>query len=89
MQKKAIMLFLVGIGLTFPWAAGVIAVLALSPLIVIPRSAGAVALMVAVGVVVVFAPGLAMGQWAMRIPRITTLKCSRCGWSNVFLRRRN
>jgi len=89
MQKKAIMLFLVGIGLTFPWAAAVIAVLSLSPIIVIPKSAGAVALMVTVGVVVVFAPGLAIGQWAMRIPRITTLKCRKCGWSNVFVRRRN
>lgn len=89
MQKKAIMLFLVGIGFTFPWAAAVIAVLSLSPVIVIPRSVGAVALMVTVGVLVVFGPGLAIGQWAMRIPRVTTLKCRQCGWSDVFVRRRN
>jgi hypothetical protein len=81
MQYKAIVLFLVGIALTIVWGAGLVALTSISPIIVIPRHP--VGWLVAT--VVVFAPGLSIGGWAMKLPKVVRLDCTRCKWSERYV----
>lgn len=76
MQKKAMAIFLFGILLTFPWAALLFGVVAISPVLVIPESPAAWA----VAVAIIFAPGLIVGGLALKLPKMTTIKCSKCKW---------
>ncbi|HEX5136200.1 MAG TPA: hypothetical protein VFY93_04450 [Planctomycetota bacterium] len=75
-SKKSLTLFGVGAILTAAWA-GVL--LAWSPVFLVPRSIGSFALCA----LFYLWPGLVVGAWASRLPRVRTRRCARCGWSET------
>ena len=83
MQKKAMLLFLVGVLLIFPWAGLLFALASISPVIIVPRHPFAWVVVL----IVICAPGLLVGRLAIGIPKMTTIRCSQCHWKTNFVRR--
>ncbi len=80
-QKKAVMLFLAGIVLTIVWALVLFGLATLSPVVVVPRHP----IGFVIAVIILFAPGLAIGSWAMKLPKVVRLNCSKCQWSDRYV----
>jgi hypothetical protein len=74
--KTAKVLFVVAAIATAIWAG---IVLVWSPVFLVPRGLGGIAICV----VFYMWPGLLLGGIATQLPRIRTLRCSRCGWSQT------
>ena len=81
LQKKAILLFLFGVVATIVWALLLFCLVALSPVIVVPRHPAALVAVLAI----IVAPGILIGGWALRLPKVVRLKCNSCQWSSPFL----
>lgn len=86
MQKKAVVLFLIGIALFFPWAAFMFLVLSAVPIEIYPRNGLAAVMIILVTVAIALAPSLVVGAFALKIPKIITLRCSKCRWTGVKVR---
>jgi hypothetical protein len=89
MRKKAVSLFLLGVAVTFPWALGVVVAVSFSPIAIIPRSGPIVLALAVIALAILLAPGLIIGRLAMMMTPVTAMKCSRCGWSEKFYRKRD
>ena len=81
MRKKALLLFLAGVVFTMMWAAGLAGLAAISPILVVPRHPIGWAIIA----VIVFAPGLLIGGWAMKMPKVVRLQCTKCNWSESYV----
>jgi hypothetical protein len=75
-SRKSLALFGAGAIATAAWA-GVL--LAWSPGFLVPRNAAGFALCA----LFYLWPGLVVGAWASRLPRVRTRRCTRCGWSET------
>lgn len=81
MQKKAVLVFALGVVLFIVWPMLLFSIMALEEFAIFPTSIGGFILM---GTVMA-APGLAVG-YRTSMPRMTTLKCIRCKWKGTFVR---
>lgn len=81
MQKKAILLFAIGLLSMIPWAAFLLALAVYFDVYFLPR--GPIKVLIVVAVVAI--PGLLIGSWALKIPKVVYMKCFQCKWSQAFV----
>ena len=80
MQKKAWTIFLIGVAVSLPWAAGVFVSQALSDSYIIPLNAGGI-----LGLTMLaFLPAFLGGMIAFKFPRLLHLRCRQCQWTRTY-----
>ena len=84
-QKKAWLLFLIGIAVTFPW--GLFLMFVVSQLGLVGqgqgrRGGGRLLLLLPI---ILFAPAAALGTLALKMPKVITLNCRHCNWKQPYL----
>jgi hypothetical protein len=78
MQNTARSLFVISGAATIVWSLGLIAY---SPIMVIPRSIGGMAVVAAIFLF----PGLVLGGIAGFMRKVVHLRCPKCGWRESIL----
>lgn len=82
LQKKAWLLFLAGIALTFPWG---LLMMYLISLLAVPGGGRGRGRVILVLIVLIFAPAVALGALALKMRKVITLNCRHCRWREPFL----
>ena len=80
MQKKAFVLFLIGIVFTLVWMVGLAGLAAISPVHLVPQHP----LGWVIIAFIILAPGLLIGMLALKIPKVVRIGCRPCGWAETY-----